>query len=64
MTLDNGKRLEAGRSYKVAGWPSVNPQQGKPVWDVLANHLRAGKMSTSRSNVTLKGVDGNPGIAE
>jgi sulfur-oxidizing protein SoxB len=63
LTLDNGKRLEAGRSYKVAGWASVNPQQGKPVWDVFANHLRAGKMSTSRSNVTLKGVDGNPGIA-
>jgi S-sulfosulfanyl-L-cysteine sulfohydrolase len=64
LTLDNGKRLEADRSYKVAGWASVNPQQGKPVWDVLANHLRDGKMSTSRSNVTLKGVDGNPGIAE
>jgi sulfur-oxidizing protein SoxB len=64
LTLDNGKRLENGRSYKVAGWASVNPQQGKPVWEVLANHLRTGKMPTSRSNVTLKGVDGNPGIAE
>ena len=64
LTLDNGKRLEASKSYKVAGWASVNPQQGKPVWDVFANHLRSGTMPVSRSNVTLKGVDGNPGIAE
>jgi sulfur-oxidizing protein SoxB len=63
LTLDNGKRLEAGKSYKVAGWASVNPQQGKSVWDVFANHLRTGKMSVPRSGVTLKGVDGNPGIA-
>jgi S-sulfosulfanyl-L-cysteine sulfohydrolase len=64
LTLDNGKRLEAGKSYRVAGWASVNAQQGKPVWDVFAGYLRAGKMSTPRSSVTLKGVDGNPGIAE
>jgi sulfur-oxidizing protein SoxB len=64
LTLDNGRRLEASKSYKVAGWASVNPQQGKPVWEVLAGHLRTGKMAASRNNVTLKGVDGNPGIAE
>ena len=43
LTLDNGRKLEAGKSYKVAGWASVNPQQGKPVWDVFANYLRARK---------------------
>jgi S-sulfosulfanyl-L-cysteine sulfohydrolase len=64
LTLDNGKRLEASKSYKVAGWASVNPQQGKPVWEVLAGQLRSGKMPSLRNNVTLKGVDGNPGIAE
>jgi sulfur-oxidizing protein SoxB len=64
LTLDNGKPLQAGKSYKVAGWASVNAQQGKPVWDVFADHLRAGNMSSPRlSTVTLKGVDGNPGIA-
>jgi sulfur-oxidizing protein SoxB len=48
----------------VAGWASVNPQAGKPVWDVFASHLRSGKLAGSReSHVTLKGVDGNPGIA-
>jgi len=64
LRLDSGKPLEAGKSYRVAGWASVNPQQGKPVWDVLADYLRSGKTSLPYgSNVTLKGVDGNPGIA-
>jgi S-sulfosulfanyl-L-cysteine sulfohydrolase len=63
-TLDSGRPLEPGKSYKVAGWASVGEQQGKPVWDVLADHLRAGKTSTRRgAGVILKGVDGNPGIA-
>jgi S-sulfosulfanyl-L-cysteine sulfohydrolase len=64
LKLDDGRALEAHKSYKVAGWASVNPQAGKPVWDVFANYLRSGKMSGAReSHVTLKGVDGNPGIA-
>jgi S-sulfosulfanyl-L-cysteine sulfohydrolase len=64
LRLDNGALLEANKRYKVAGWASVNAQTGKPVWDVFASYLRSGKMSPSRgSGVTLKGVDGNPGIA-
>jgi sulfur-oxidizing protein SoxB len=64
LKLESGKTLEAGKRYRVAGWASVNPQDGKPVWDVLASYLRSGKVSTPYgSNVTLKGVDGNPGIA-
>jgi sulfur-oxidizing protein SoxB len=60
----DGKALDAGKYYKVAGWASVNPQQGKPVWEVFANYLRSGRISTPYgSNVQLKGVDGNPGIA-
>ncbi|QWG23887.1 thiosulfohydrolase SoxB [Bradyrhizobium sediminis] len=65
LKLGNGKPLEASKSYKVAGWASVNEQQGVPVWDVFAKHLRSGKTSTQRgTGVTLKGVEGNPGIAE
>jgi S-sulfosulfanyl-L-cysteine sulfohydrolase len=65
LKLDNGRPLAAGKTYKVAGWASVNPQQGHPVWDVLAKHLRSGKTMTQRdSGVTLKGVEDNPGIAE
>jgi sulfur-oxidizing protein SoxB len=64
LKLDDGRPIEAGKSYKVAGWASVNEQKGTPVWDVLAKHLRAGKTSDRRgSGVTLKGVADNPGIA-
>jgi len=56
--------LQAGKGYKVAGWASVNEQSGAPVWDVVANHLRSGRPpNRSLPGVTLKGVDGNPGIA-
>jgi len=64
LKLDNGRPLEARKSYKVAGWASVNAQQGKPVWDVFVKYLRSGKMPEQRgAGVTLKGVDDNPGIA-
>jgi sulfur-oxidizing protein SoxB len=64
LKLDNGRAIEAGKSYKVAGWASVNEQKGKPVWDVFARHLRSGKFPDPRGpNVTLVGVDDNPGIA-
>jgi sulfur-oxidizing protein SoxB len=64
LKLDNGRVLESARSYKVAGWASVNAQQGKPVWDVFARHLASGKMAAARgTGVALKGVDDNPGIA-
>jgi sulfur-oxidizing protein SoxB len=66
MRLDDGTPVDAGKSYRVAGWASVNPQQGKPVSDVLAAHLRAEKTARiGRVNrVTLKGIADNPGIAQ
>ncbi len=65
LKLDNGRAIEASKSYKVAGWASVNEQKGTPVWDVFAKHLRAGQPSPRHdSNVTLKGVDGNPGLSD
>jgi sulfur-oxidizing protein SoxB len=64
LKLDNGRSLEAGKRYKVAGWASVNEQKGTPVWDVFAKHLASGKAPEARgAGVTLKGVDDNPGIA-
>jgi len=65
LKLDNGKALVANHRYKVAGWASVNGQQGAPVWDVVGKYLRSGRMMPERlgSGVTLKGVEGNPGIA-
>jgi S-sulfosulfanyl-L-cysteine sulfohydrolase len=64
LKLDSGRPLEVRKSYKVAGWASVNEQKGMPVWDVLAKHLRSGKTQDRRgTGVTLRGVDDNPGIA-
>jgi len=64
LKLDKGHALEAGKSYKVAGWASVNQQSGKPVWEVFADYLRSGEtLLPNGKTVTLKGVEGNPGIA-
>ncbi len=66
MTLDNGTPIEADKSYRVAGWASVNPQDGKPVGEVVAAHLRTEKtIKINRPNrVKLKGIVNNPGIGE
>jgi sulfur-oxidizing protein SoxB len=63
LKLDNGHAIQAGKHYKVAGWASVNEQTGAPVWNVVANHLRAGRPPNRQPpGITLKGVEGNPGI--
>lgn len=63
-----GKPIEAGKTYKVAGWAPVSEEakdSGPAVWDVVANYLRSQKVITQRTlNLpTLKGMDGNPGVA-
>jgi sulfur-oxidizing protein SoxB len=49
----------------VAGWASVNPQTGKPVWDVVADYLRREKTAKPKklNKVVLKGVANNPGMS-
>ena len=38
--LRTGKPLDAGRSYMVSGWASVNQAtQGPPIWEVVTNHV-------------------------
>jgi sulfur-oxidizing protein SoxB len=66
MQLDGGQPIEADKSYRVAGWASVNPQSGKPVSDLVAAHLRREKIvKINRLNrVALKGVLNNPGFAQ
>jgi len=64
MARPDGTPLEAGKTYRVAGWASVSlPQGGRPVWDVVAKHLRGlGEVKLDQPNrVRLKGVDGNAG---
>jgi S-sulfosulfanyl-L-cysteine sulfohydrolase len=64
MTLDNGKPLEAGRTYRVAGWASVNPQDGKAVAEVFTSYLRSVEDARPKklNTVVIKGLSSNPGI--
>jgi S-sulfosulfanyl-L-cysteine sulfohydrolase len=60
-----GKPLEAGRTYKVAGWaPVAEGASGAPVWDVVATYLRAKKtIAPPRLNLpALRGMRGNAGM--
>ncbi len=36
-----GRPLEPARRYKATGWASIAEVDGPPVWDVVADHLRA-----------------------
>ncbi|MBF0470775.1 MAG: thiosulfohydrolase SoxB [Gammaproteobacteria bacterium] len=66
LTLDSGKKLEATKKYKVAGWATVGSQApGAPIWEVVAEYLRQQKVAKiEKMNLPkLKGVAGNPGIA-
>ncbi|MFY9315215.1 MAG: thiosulfohydrolase SoxB [Burkholderiales bacterium] len=61
-----GKPLDAGKRYKLAGWASVaeNPQ-GEPVWDVVERYLRDRKSLAPRTlNLPrLIGMERNAGVA-
>ncbi len=64
MRLD-GKPIEPGKNYKVAGWaPVAEGVSGEPVWDVITKYLRDKKtIGQVRPNVPkLLGVQRNPGI--
>jgi sulfur-oxidizing protein SoxB len=62
----NGKPLEAGKKYKVAGWAPVGEgASGEPIWEVVARWLRDQKTVTPRklNSPKLIGMAGNPGMA-
>ena len=40
----NGQSIDAGKSYKVAGWASVHRVEGEPIWDVVGRWLRSQKV--------------------
>ena len=60
-----GVALDPAKSYKVAGWASVNEQKGKPVWETVADYLRdtKPKPKSAGSQVKIVGVEDNPGYA-
>ena len=60
-----GKPLVASKTYKVAGWASVQESaKGEPIWDVVANYLRHKKTVQIKDlNVpAIKGFKDNPGV--
>ncbi|HEY2627923.1 MAG TPA: 5'-nucleotidase C-terminal domain-containing protein, partial [Usitatibacter sp.] len=61
----NGKPIDAGKTYKVAGWaPVAEGAQGEPIWDVITKYLKDRKtIAAPKLNVPgLVGVEGNAGI--
>ena len=61
-----GKPIDAGKTYKVAGWaPVAEGAQGEPIWDVIVKYLRDRKsIAAPKLNLPkLVGVEGNSGIA-
>jgi sulfur-oxidizing protein SoxB len=67
MTLNDGTKVEASKKYVVSGWATVGSKApGAPIWEVVSEYLVHQKTVKIRKLNTpvLKGVDGNPGIAE
>jgi sulfur-oxidizing protein SoxB len=65
----HGKPMEAGKTYKVAGWAAVSEAArdagGEPVWDLVARYLRQKKtVAVPKLDMPrLKNVEGNKGMA-
>ena len=67
MRLENGELIEAEKSYSVTGWATVGQvSPGPPVWDLVADHLRAEQTisvtSLHQPQVLIK--SGNPGVGD
>ncbi len=64
----NGKPIDPSKTYKVAGWASVNPQPDDlpDIWDVVAEYLRDQKVIRDVvANVPkVKGIETNPGFVD
>jgi len=63
LTLRDGSPVDPARTYRMASWASTSlPPGDKPVWEMVARHLRAAKPTAAKTNsVTVKGVQDNPG---
>jgi len=66
ITLLNGKKLEANKKYKVAGWATVGSKSpGEPIWETVENYLKNHQAIGKNLKVDtpeIVGVKGNPGI--
>ena len=62
-----GQLMEAGKTYKVAGWAPVaeaSKNAGPPVWEVVETYLKAKQTirSVKLNTPELIGMAGNPGL--
>ncbi len=67
LRLETGELIEADKSYSVTGWATVGEvSPGPPVWDVVADHLRAKETIsvTKLHEPQVKIKSGNPGIGK
>ncbi|WP_121628006.1 thiosulfohydrolase SoxB [Poseidonibacter antarcticus] len=61
----NGKKLQASKSYKVAGWSTVGSKSpGEPVWETVETYLGNVKhiVNLRVDTPDIIGVKNNPGI--
>ena len=67
MQFNDGTKIEADKTYVVAGWATVSSQApGAPIWEVVAEYLRDVKtVKIDKLNTPkLKNVADNPGLAD
>ncbi len=69
--LDNGDKIDPKKTYKLAGWATVNrTPEGRLMWDVVRDYIVASKdkddlLKLPKMNrPKLVGVGDNPGIAD
>ena len=62
----NGKPLDARKNYRLAGWASMEKREGTPIWDVVAEYIRAqDTVRIKELNIPkIKGLGDNPGLAD
>ena len=67
VTMQDGKPLDAKKTYKVAGWSTVNSKAaGEPVWETVENYLKNVKHIKDLKVDTpeIVGLKGNKGIVK
>jgi len=65
LQLSSGKKIDANKKYKLAGWSTVNSvSPGEPVWKTVETYLGAHKhiKSINLETPDIIGVKNNPGI--
>ena len=69
--LDNGDKIDPKKTYKVAGWATVNrTPEGRLMWDVVRDYILNNRSKDKVlklpkiNNPVLKNVSDNPGIAD